>query len=77
LGSDKSGVGSAWSKSPMRKVRAVVAVSSVSAEFEDAELGDARLTQRLLKLAEAVSGGPEQSLPLLAASESELVNAEA
>lgn len=51
---------------------AAVGVSSISEEFEDAKLGDTRLSRRLVKFAEAVSGAPEKSFPRLAASESEL-----
>jgi hypothetical protein len=50
----------------------VVPVPSISEEFRGADLGDARRTRRLLKLAEAVARAPSTSFPKLAASDAEL-----
>jgi Transposase DNA-binding/Transposase DDE domain len=50
----------------------VVLVPSISEEFERADLGDARRTRRLVKLAEAVARAPSTSFPKLAASDAEL-----
>lgn len=41
-------------------------------EFSGAELGDARLTSRLVRVADAVAGAPGDSLPKVAGSDSEL-----
>ena len=56
----------------MASPRSSVTVPSISAEFEGAELGDARRTRRLLKLAESVARAPALSFPKLAASDGEL-----
>lgn len=47
-------------------------VPSASSEFESAELGDRRLTRRLLRLAEALASAPGDSLPRAAGSDGEL-----
>lgn len=47
-------------------------VEPVSREFEGAELGDARLTKRLAKVADTLSSAPASSFPRATANESEL-----
>lgn len=52
-----------------------VEVPSVSEEFEDAVLGDARRTRRLVRLAETAAKAPELSFPKMTRSEGELEGA--
>jgi hypothetical protein len=47
-------------------------VPKVSSEFEGAEFGDARLTRRLLRIAECVATAPAAGFPGLSSSDSEL-----
>jgi len=47
-------------------------LASVSAEFEDARLGDARLNRRLVQLAATLSREPEASLPVATESDAAL-----
>jgi hypothetical protein len=42
---------------------------SIAAEFEDADLGDARRVDRLVKLAEAIAILPNESFPKIAGAE--------
>jgi hypothetical protein len=44
----------------------------VASEFVGAELGDARRTKRLIRIAEAVSAAPDRSIPQIARSDAEL-----
>jgi Transposase DNA-binding/Transposase DDE domain len=47
-------------------------VEKVSAEFESAELGDERLTRRLLTIADAAAASPASSFPAMTSSDGEL-----
>src|SRR5436190_3151331 len=47
-------------------------VPSVASDFANAELGDPRLTRRLVAIAEACSAAPDRSFPDIAESKSEL-----
>jgi hypothetical protein len=47
-------------------------VGTLADEFDDAELGDARRTKRLVRLADAVAKAPGASFPTLARTEAEL-----
>jgi Transposase DNA-binding len=47
-------------------------LAPVRAEFEGAELGDRRLEQRLLRIADAVGAAPGDSFPDVTASDGEL-----
>lgn len=47
-------------------------VEDVSAEFDSAELGDERLTRRLLTIATAASASPASSFPAMTSSDGEL-----
>jgi transposase-like protein/DDE family transposase len=47
-------------------------IEPVSSEFEGAQLGDERLTRRLMRIADAVSAAPTRSFPAVTGSDSEL-----
>lgn len=55
-----------------KKRRSRQAVPSVASEFEDADLGDERLTSRLVQLAGAFSAAPDHSFPDMLGTEGEL-----
>jgi hypothetical protein len=47
-------------------------VEAASAEFATADLGDARLTRRLMKIADAVAASPADSFPRMVSGDGEL-----
>lgn len=47
-------------------------LEAASSEFESAELGDARLTRRLMTIADAVAASPSDSFPTLVSGDGEL-----
>lgn len=56
----------------MRNASETLAVPGIASEFEGAELGDARRSRRLVKLAQTAALSPDLSFPQLASSDAEL-----